>query len=131
MGSEMCIRDRYNKYCDIHEAYILADDEKNNDELELLEILIDVFENEESERKISKLNPVELLALIIEEENIKQVELAVQLGVSKSLVSDILAYKRGISKGMATKLSKCFSMSLEAFSRDYKLKKKHQQAPNL
>jgi len=44
------------------------------------------------------------------------------LGVSKGLVSDILNYKKGLSKKIIRTLAKHFSLSQEAFNRPYQLK---------
>jgi len=44
------------------------------------------------------------------------------LGVSKGLVSDILNYKKGLSKEIIRTLAKHFSLSQEAFNRPYQLK---------
>jgi HTH-type transcriptional regulator/antitoxin HigA len=45
------------------------------------------------------------------------------LGVSKGLISDILNYKKGLSKEIIRTLSNYFKLSQEAFNRPYKLKK--------
>lgn len=52
----------------------------------------------------------------------KAVHLAGLLGVSKGLISDILNYKKGLSKEMIRLLSAEFKVSQEAFNRPYILK---------
>lgn len=113
---------QYNKYCDIHEKYGLENPEQAKDEIELLEILIDEYDSRTKSYK-KELNPVELLRSILNEENINNSELAKAIGTSRQLISDILRYKRSISKAMVLKLSQQFKMRAEAFNRPYKLKK--------
>ena len=52
----------------------------------------------------------------------KSVELAKLLNVSTGLVSDILNYKKGLSKEVIRVLANHFKLSQEAFNREYKLK---------
>jgi len=56
------------------------------------------------------------------EHKLKSKDLVEILGVSKGLVSDILNFKKGLSKGIIRRLSSYFSLSQEAFNRPYKLK---------
>jgi len=117
--------EQYEKYCNLHEKYGLTNEVKYKDELDLLEILIDEYDNRKS-NYAKKMNPVELLDSIMKEENISKAELARDLGTTRQLISDILRYKRNISKNMIIKLSGRFAMRPEAFSRPYKLKSKKQ-----
>ena len=111
----------YNDYCNRHELLVADSFDKNIDEIELLEILIDEYDNRETPFK-REMNPVELLGSILEEEQISKSELARELGTSRQLMSDILRYRRNISKEMVMKLSTYFKMRPEAFSRPYQLK---------
>jgi len=116
--------EQYNKYCEIHERLTCKDQDKYIDEIELIELielLIDDYENRTIEPAI-EMNPVEMLSYIIEEEEISKTELAKQLNVSKQLISDIISYRRAISLDMVNKLSNRFKMRPQAFSRPYKLK---------
>lgn len=113
--------DQYNEYCDLHEKYGFESPVKFKDDMELLEILINEYDCR-AHTFSKKMNPVELLESILEEEGIRKSELARSLGTSKQLISDILLYKRNISKEMVTKFSEYFKMRPEAFSRPYKLK---------
>lgn len=118
---------QYEEYCNLHEKLGLKDEVKYKDELELLEILIDEFDNRKSGYK-KKLNPVELLNSIMQDENISKADLARDLNTTRQLISDILRYRRNISKNMVTKLSERFAMRPEAFSRPYKLKMSKRKA---
>jgi len=123
--------DQYNLYCEMHEKLTLQDFESHREEIELIEILIDEYESREMEYK-KEMNPVELLEYLLKEGNISNSQLSRELTVSRQLVSDILMYRRNISKSMIMKLAKRFKMQPLAFSRDYKLKnlrKKEQVIP--
>ena len=111
---------QYNEYCDRHEKLMLDSEEKHQDEIELLELLIEEYDERESEAK-GTLNPVELLTKLMEENEIGQSELAKSINVSRQLLNDVLKYRRSISKAMAVKLSAYFAMNLEAFGRVYEL----------
>lgn len=113
--------DQYDEYCELHENLGLKNVEKYKDELDLLEILIDEYDNRRSTYK-KRMNPVEILDSIMQDEKISKAELARQLGTTRQLISDILRYRRNISKKMIIKLSERFAMRPEAFSRPYKLK---------
>jgi HTH-type transcriptional regulator/antitoxin HigA len=52
----------------------------------------------------------------------KSKDLVDLLGISKGYVSEILNYKKGLSKEIIRKLANRFKMSQEAFNRPYKLK---------
>lgn len=115
--------EQYNEYCDIYEKLFSKNDTSFLDELELLELLIDDFEKQSGSTKSLDLNPVELLKSLIENSNLKPAQFANDLNISKQLLSDILNYRRNISKSMVLKLSDYFALNQAAFSRPYKLKK--------
>ena len=107
---------QYNQYCDIHERLMLKDEVSNKDEIELLEILIEDFDNRMNNGMQKDLNPVELLRSILSNEGLSQSQFAREINISRQLVSDILGYRRNISKDLVIKFSKFFAMSQEAFS---------------
>lgn len=114
--------DQYNEYCEVHEKLTFKDYSKNRDEIELLEILIDEYE----ERTIDypkEMNPVELLTYLLEENNITKSQLAKEINVSRQLITDIVNYRRNMSKTTVIKLAERFKMKHIAFNRHYKLKK--------
>lgn len=113
--------EQYNSYCDIHEQ-LMEDEKQYIDDLELLEVLMDEYEARMTKVKIQDLNPIELLETLLRDNQLSQSDLAKQIGVSKQLMSDVLNYRRNISKSLVKKLANFFSMSEEAFSRAYSLK---------
>lgn len=89
------------------------------DEMELLELLIDNWENKiyTSETK----DPIKLLKSLMEAHQLKSVDLVNILGIQRSAISQILSYKKGLSKDVIRKLSEHFKLSQEAFNRSYEL----------
>ncbi len=66
------------------------------DETELLTFLIEKYDQEHN--TFSDAGPIELLKSLMKEHKMKSVELAHLLKVSTGLVSDVLSYKKGLSK---------------------------------
>jgi HTH-type transcriptional regulator/antitoxin HigA len=90
------------------------------DEVDLLTLLIEKWDDEHN--SFEQIDPIRLLHSLMEEHNIKPKDLVRLLGVSKGYVSEILHYKKGLSKEVIRKLSDYFKVSQEAFNRPYKLK---------
>jgi len=112
---------QYNKYCDIHEKLFREDEDLHEDELELLEILIEEYDIRMMPKGYEMPNAVELLRMIIKDNGQSQADLAKEINSSPQLISDILNYRRNISKIIAAKLAANYSMQLEAFARPYDL----------
>ena len=77
----------------------------------LLELLIEDFDNKTIEElgNPKDMEPVELLKYLLEENNLKKSDLARQLNVSRQLITEIVNYKRNISKRMVMKLAEQFT----------------------
>jgi len=58
--------EQYNQYSEVHEKLSYKDHIKYQDEIELIELLIDDYENRTLE-SIQEMDPVEMLSYIIEE----------------------------------------------------------------
>jgi HTH-type transcriptional regulator/antitoxin HigA len=63
-----------------------------------------------------------MLHSFMADHHMKARDLADLLEMSKRYVSDILHYKKGLSKEVIRKLAERFKVSQEAFNRPYKLK---------
>jgi HTH-type transcriptional regulator/antitoxin HigA len=111
--------EQYKAYCDILERLILNDHKTREDEIELLTLLIEKWDNEHNTFNDS--DPIELLKALMEEHNLKAKDLVGILNLSKGTVSKILNYHKGLSKDTIRKLSYYFKLSQEAFNRPYKL----------
>lgn len=112
---------QYNKYCDALEA--LVDSGKKTkvvqEEIELLTLLIEKYDADHN--TFEDANPIELLKSLMKDHKMKAVDLANLLDVSEGLVSDILNYKKGLSKETIRILSERFKLNQEAFNRPYEL----------
>jgi HTH-type transcriptional regulator / antitoxin HigA len=110
---------QYEAYCEILESLIVRDDKKVQDEIELLTLLIEKWDNEHNTFNDS--NPIEILRFLMEEHNLKAKDLVDILHLSKGTISKILNSHKGLSKDTIRKLSDYFKVSQEAFNRPYKL----------
>lgn len=110
--------EQYKEYCSKLEA-LLDNNSNEQDDIELLTFLMEKWDQENN--SFEDVNPVELLKSLMEEHKLKSKDLVDILGVSKGLISDILNYKKGLSKEIIRKLAKFFNVSQEAFNRAYKL----------
>ncbi len=112
---------QYNKYCDALEA--LVDSGKKTkavqDEIELLTLLIEKYDADHN--SFDDADPIELIKSLMKDHKMKAVDLANLLDVSEGLVSDILNYKKGLSKETIRILSERFKLNQEAFNRPYEL----------
>lgn len=112
---------QYYDYCRMLEE-LVGLKKKNRlqqDTIELLTLLIEKWDEEHN--SFSDADPVEMLKYLMTENKLKAIDLAGILGVSKSLMSDILNYRRGLSKEIIRKLADHFKLSQEIFNKPYKL----------
>lgn len=113
--------DQYQEYISKLEKILVAVPENSIiEEIELLTLLIEKWDEEHKSFELT--DPIQLLHSLMVEHQLKNKDLVGILGVSKGLVSDILNYKKGLSKEIIRTLAKHFSLSQEAFNRPYKLK---------
>lgn len=117
--------EQYTKYANEYEDLVLKGLKKDKDAIDLLELLIEDFDNRTIEEIgiPEEMNPVELLIYLMDEHNLTKSELARNLKVSRQLITEIVNYKRNISKKMVVKLSEYFKMMPRAFTGEYELKK--------
>jgi HTH-type transcriptional regulator/antitoxin HigA len=112
---------QYKEYCNALEELVMAKKKTRDhrDAIDLLTLLIEKWDEEHN--SLSEADPVEILGYLMKESGLKAVDLAGELGVSKSLISDILNYRRGISREVIRKLADRFKVSQELFNRPYEL----------
>ena len=115
-------KEQYNEYCKILEGLLDGGykDKSVEDEVDLLTLLIEKWDEQHSTLK--EVDPIRLLHSFMEDHKMKAKDLVNLLGVSKGYVSDILHYKKGLSKEVIRKLAERFKVSQEAFNRPYKLR---------
>jgi HTH-type transcriptional regulator/antitoxin HigA len=112
--------DQYYKYCNIHEKLVFEENDANEDEIELLTLLIEKYDDDHYQTTI--LDPIEILRSLMKDHKLKAKDLTEILSLSKGTVSKILNYQTGLSKETIRRLSTHFKMNQEAFNRPYKLK---------
>ncbi|MCW3463017.1 helix-turn-helix domain-containing protein [Chitinophaga nivalis] len=115
-------KSQYKAYCDALEQLVFAGakDRNTKDEIALLTLLIEKWDDEHILTTAS--DPVQLLHAFMRDHDLKAKDLVTILSISKGYVSDILHYKKGLSKEVIRKLADYFKVSQEAFNRPYKLK---------
>ena len=106
--------EQYYKYCKIHENLVFEDEIKNQDEIELLELLINKWDQDHNE--MEDIDPVTLILSLMDDHKLKAKDLAEILGLSKGTVSKILNYQKGLSKASIRNLSIHFKLLQEAFN---------------
>lgn len=113
---------QYNQYCKQLEELLTSGSKSKavQDEIELLTLLIEKWDSEHN--SFEELDPIRLLHSLMKERGLKPKDLVEVLGISKGYVSEILNYKKGLSKDVIRKLAGHFKVSQEAFNRSYKLK---------
>ena len=112
-------REQYNEYCEILENLVGLESQNMQDEVELLTLLIEKWDNEHN--SLMDLNPIELLKSLMNKHHLKSKDLVTILGLSKGTVSKILNYQKGLSKETVRKLADYFKISQEAFNRPYRI----------
>ncbi len=112
---------QYYEYCGILEELVTLKKKAKTqqDIIELLTVLIEKWDTEHN--TLAETDPIELLRYLMKENKLKSVDLAKLMEISPGLVSDILNYRRGLSKDIIRKLSERFKVSQELFNRPYKL----------
>jgi HTH-type transcriptional regulator/antitoxin HigA len=112
---------QYREYSNALEELVFSGSKDRNtkDEIALLTLLIEKWDAEHN--TFDELDPIELLHSLMSDRNIKAKDLVELLDISKGYVSDILNYKKGLSKEVIRNLADYFKISQEAFNRPYKL----------
>ena len=112
---------QYNEYTNILEELVFAKtkNKETKEEIELLTLLIKYWDEEHN--TLADVDPVQLLKYLMDENKVSQTDLTKILDISKGLVSEVLNYKKGMSKDVIRKLAEFFKVSQEGFNRSYQL----------
>ncbi len=112
--------DQYYSYCDVLEELVFSDEaDEREDEIELLTLLIKTWDDEH--RLAPESDPVELIKSLMKEHGLSQNDLAQIAGVGKSYISEILNYKKRMSKKVIRNIADRFKIQQEALNRYYRL----------
>jgi HTH-type transcriptional regulator / antitoxin HigA len=112
---------QYNEYSKKLEELVFSRTRNRviRDEIALLTLLIETWDDEHN--TFSEVDPIRLLLSLMNDHKLKPKDLVDILEVSKGYISEILHYKKGLSKDVIRKLADRFNVSQEAFNRPYKL----------
>ena len=110
---------QYDNYCIILEELIIHENKNAEDEIDMLTLLIEKWDNEHN--TFNDTDPIEILKVLMAEQDLKSKDLVNLLGLSKGTISKILNYNTGLSKETIRHLSDYFKVSQETFNRPYKL----------
>ena len=113
--------EQYYEYCDQLEELVTSGLESEDavDEYELLYLLIKTWDDQH--RSIPEMDPVELIKSLMEDHELSQNDLAKIAEVGKSYVSEILNYKKRMSKNVIRKFAEHFKIQQEALNKHYRL----------
>jgi HTH-type transcriptional regulator/antitoxin HigA len=107
---------QYDQYCDQLETLLTVENiDALQVEIDLLTLLIEKYDEEHNTFK--ETDPITLLRSFMQDHHLKPQDMTVILGISKGYVSDILNYKKGLSKDVIRKLADHFKVRQEAFNR--------------
>lgn len=120
---------QYDKYCQTLEELVFLSSKTKavKEEISLLTLLIEKWDEEHN--TFEEVDPIRLLHSLMEDHKLKSKDLVDLLGISKGYISEILSYKKGLSKEVIRKLADHFKLRQEAFNRQYQLKS-HEKADN-
>ena len=112
---------QYKEYCNVLEQLLFSGnkDRDTKDEMALLTLLIEKWD--ETHNSFDEIDPIQLLQSLMKDHNLKAKDLAPILNISKGYISDMLNYKKGLSKEVIRKLAAYFKISQEALNRPYQL----------
>jgi len=116
--------EQFDEYCKnledlvFSEKELVAEDDKQ-DEIELLTLLIEDWD--EKQRSSSDTDPVELIKSLMKDHNLNQQDLSEIAGVGKSYISEILNYKKRMSKKVIQNMANHFKIRQEVLKMRYKI----------
>ena len=114
-------QNQYNAYCE-RLADLIRIKNKTRAELDTISLLGLLIKRwDEEQRPLSDGDSVEFLRSLMKQNNIKASDLAAGVGISKSLLSDILHYRRRLSREVIRKLASRFNVSQELLNKPYNL----------
>lgn len=111
---------QYDTYCNTLEQLLSQEVSAGiQDEIDLLTLLIESYDA--AHCTFAEIDPIQLLHSFMADHHLKPQHLTSILSVGKGYISDILNYKKGLSKKVIRKLAEHFKVRQEAFNRPYNL----------
>lgn len=119
-------KEQYYEYCNLLEEIDFSKDaDEREDEIELLTLLIKTWDDEH--RVAKEMDPVELIKSLKQDHGLSQNDLAEIAGVGKSYISEILNYKKRMSKNVIRNLANHFKIQQSALNQEYRLEGEGQE----
>lgn len=112
-------KEQYDLYCNLLEELVIQDKTSAQDEIDLLTLLIEKWDDEHT--TLNDSDPIAILKFLMAEQDLKSKDLVEIVGLTKGTISKILNYNKGLSKDTIRKLSDYFKVSQETFNRPYRL----------
>ncbi|MGM0506312.1 MAG: helix-turn-helix domain-containing protein [Bacteroidota bacterium] len=113
-------KEQYDTYCELVEELAFSGSaEEKEDEIDLLLLLIEDWDRKQY--PLPELDPVQLVKSLMGDNELRQKDLVEITGVGKSTISEILNYKKRMSKDVIRQLSSHFKIQQEALNRSYRL----------
>ncbi|MCE7062433.1 type II toxin-antitoxin system HigA family antitoxin [Dyadobacter sp. CY343] len=123
-------KEQYELYCGQLETLLEeVNSQTVQDEIELLTFLIEKYDEEVN--TMQDVDPITLLNSLMQDHNLRAKDLVEILSVSKGYVSDILHYRKGLSKEVIRSLSEYFKINQKAFNRPYELRRMQARDENV
>jgi HTH-type transcriptional regulator/antitoxin HigA len=114
-------QNQYKAYCDLL-VDLMKPGRKTRIELDSIDLLTLLTQQwEEEQRPLSDADPVEFLQSLMKRNNVTSSELAAGIGISKSLLSDIIHYRRRLSREVIRKIASRFNVSQNLLNKPYNL----------
>lgn len=113
--------EQYYEYCERLEELVSSGLESENavDEYELLYLLIKTWDDQH--HLAPELDPVQLIKSLMQDHKLSQNDLAKIAEVGKSYISEILNYKKRMSKDVIRNIANHFKIQQEALNKHYRL----------
>lgn len=112
---------QYYEYCNFLE-YLEDKDDSSQEKIQEVYNLIKEWDDKHS--TVPDLDPVQYLKLLMDNHKSSVFDLAANTSISAEKLTSVLLYKKRLSRKEIKTLCKLFSVSKEAFSRDYDLKRR-------
>ncbi len=114
-------REQYNDYCRQLDEMMFSDNaDERTDEIELLTLLIETYDNEQRESVSG--DPITLIKALMEEHQLNQNDIAGIVGRSKGYVSEMLNRKKALSKDVIRAIAEHFKIRQEVLNKEYELR---------
>ncbi|MFW6347228.1 MAG: helix-turn-helix domain-containing protein [Cyclonatronaceae bacterium] len=113
-------RTQYDDYCRQLEEMLFSEEAvARENEIDLLTLLIEDFDARQ--RVPAHSDPVTLVKALMEAHGLNQAQLADIVGCTKGYVSEMLSYKKGLSKNVIRAIANHFKISQDALNQEYGL----------